>query len=233
MLRASLHFGPLSTRAPQNRLAELFIGYEEKKLMASYKVALRRTGQEELPHQLITDYPRWSGPLWGLIARALAISLYGKEALPPAGPVDRRCAYATHLSASLELDDPSRRSVLLGELDIVADHPRGHYTVLVQENILGERGGIFAYGSKRLDHPDMWLRALCAAFTDDVNQLPERPAVILPAVVEIDAQRCFDPASLAEPARSGFVLYAAENRIPKEACGLYAEKHYVKFLNKA
>jgi hypothetical protein len=95
MLRLSINAGRLSERNDANQLAVLDIAYQKRAALADYIVALTLRQQGELEPAVVANYPRWSGSLWDLVARALTRVLYKSDVLPPVSRVDRRCAYAT------------------------------------------------------------------------------------------------------------------------------------------
>ncbi|NKE67617.1 hypothetical protein RAMLITH_17480 [Ramlibacter sp. RBP-2] len=209
MLHVFIHSGALDERNPGNQLAVLDIAYAKRSYMADYDIALLVKGYGEARRDAVKGYPRWSGSLWDLVARALTRALYEADEAPPAGPVDRRCAYATKLCIAVfrsTAEEGPGFEIATGE--IVQAGKRGLYTVNLEEDILGRRSATFEYGTKRLVHADLVLRALCwALFGKDT--LGRRPALILPPAIKVDGVERFDIENLEEPARTGFDRYRA------------------------
>src|ERR1043165_7803340 len=71
MLRMTIHAGLLAERTDANQLAVLDIAYQKRAPLADYVVALTLRKQGELEPACVANYPRWSGSLWDLTARAL------------------------------------------------------------------------------------------------------------------------------------------------------------------
>jgi hypothetical protein len=229
MLHVYIHSGTLNERNPGNQLAALDIAYEKRSHLADYKVSLVVKGHGQVcKEEKLRGYPRWSGSLWDLIARALTRALYEADQAPPAPPVDRRCAYATKLCVAVHRATLDGQGFEVATGEVVQNGKRGFYTVNLEEDILGRRSATFSYGSKRLVHTDLVLRALCwALFNKDT--LDRRPALILPPAIKIDGVERFDIENLDEPARTGFIRYcspagtASVEPMPKA-------EDYVRFL---
>lgn len=213
MLRVTIHAGLLSERNDANHLAVLDIAYQKRAALADYLVALTLRQQGELEPAVVANYPRWSGSLWDLTARALTRVLHKSDKLPPIARVDRRCAYATKLCATIQRLTADERGVQLATAEIVQPGKvRGQYRAVFQEDILGARTAEFEYGCKVLNPAELVLRAICFAyFGTDV--LGKRPTLIAPPVIEIDGREVFDIEGLAEPARTGFIRHRA-NHVP-------------------
>jgi hypothetical protein len=213
MLRVTIHAGLLSERNDANHLAVLDIAYEKRAALANYAVALTLRQQGELEPAVVTDYPRWSGSLWDLTARALTRVLHKSDTLPPVARVDRRCAYATKLCATIQRLTPDERGVQLAAAEIrQPGKVRGQYQAVFEEDILGSRTAEFEYGCKALNPAELVLRAICYAyFGSDV--LGKRPRLILPTTTVIDGKEVFDIEGLDEPARTGFIRHRA-NLLP-------------------
>ena len=233
MLKLSIHAGLLDERNERNVLATVDIAYRKQAAMADYLVALTKRQAGECQPALLTGYPRWSGSLWDLAVRAIALVTYKDGQVPPSEQPDRRCAYATRLCAVIEKSTASDKSILLGQAELFQQGPeRGFYTVRLQEDILGAREGRFAYGAKRLNPLDLMLRGLSwALFSQD--KPGRRPGLILPTTIVIEGEDRFDVASLAEPARTGFTRFLATTRPSSEPMAMASAKDYVKFLMEA
>lgn len=207
MLHVFIHSGLLADRNPGNQLAALDIAYAKRSYIAEYRVSLQVKGHGEVTREeLLANYPRWSGSLWDLVARALTRALYKSDNPLPLEHVDRRCAYATKLCIAVFRATLDGQGFEVATGQIVQGARRGFYTVNLEEDILGRHSATFSYGTKRLVHTDLVLRALCWALFDK-DTLGPRPALILPPAITIDGVARFDINSLQEPARTGFNRY--------------------------
>lgn len=230
MLKVYIHSGTLDTRCVGNQLAVLDIAYEKKHFMANYLVAMTVKGAGEVPPDRVLNYPRWSGSLWDLVARALTRILYRDDNCPPTKYVDRRCAYATRMCIAVERASLDGQGVVLARGEIVQmDGKRGHYVVNLQEDVLGRHSATFTYGMKSLNHADLVLRALCWALFDR-DTLGKRPTLALPPTVEIDGKHRFDIEALSEPARTGFNRFRAPAGSATPADPMPLLDDYARFL---
>lgn len=232
MLKVSVHAGMLEERSIANQLAVLDIAYQKKSYLADYLVALSLRSVGELAPALVMQYPRWSASVWDLTARALAQVMYRSDRVPPSSKVDRRCAYATRVCATIERMTAEDRGLEIGNVEILQHgNKRGLYTASFDEDILGPRTTEFEYGCKSLNHAELLLRAICwAYFQSEVLGPP--PALAIPVPLKIDGTDRFHVASLVEPAMTGFRRYQADGCI-KDDPGmehLPRAQDYVRFL---
>jgi hypothetical protein len=198
MLRVHLHIGALCARNTSNRLAAIDIAYASKGAFSDYMVAMSMAGVGEVAPDRVSRYPRWSGSLWDLVARACTRLLYRADQAPEMVTPDRRCAYATHLCAVIERATLTEQGIELGTAEIVQDvGTRGIYSATFDEDILGKRSAQFAYGLKSLNAVDLLLRAICFAYFNQ-DTLAPRPKLILPPTLRIDGVDMFDVAGLAD-----------------------------------
>ena len=227
MIRVSVHAGPAAGRNQYNQVAVLDIAYQRQSAFSDYLVAASLDGEGEVNPDQVLNYPRWSGSLWDLTARAITRILFRADQAPPLGVPDRRCAYSTHLSAYIERSSQHSQGVELGQADIVQAHgQRGTYRATFEEDILGKRTGEFVYGKKSLQPLDLLLRAICFTYFGQ-DTLAARPKLIMPPTLELDGKTVFDVAALEEPARTGFRRYrgrADETLVPAD--------DYARFLVK-
>lgn len=229
MLHVTVHIGALEARSLHNQLLSLDIAYDKVEALASYLVAmLPRQGSEMVGY--LRDYPRWSGSLWDLVARAIAQVVYPNQAIPPSIKPDRRCAYAKRICVAVEAEELSGRGRLVASAEItMVEGQRGMYRAVFREDILGERTAEFAYGSKRMDYADFVMRAICwTLFGKDT--LGPRPKLLLPQTITVDGVDCFDVQGLAEPARTGFARYLARKYPTQAPAALAKADDYVAFL---
>lgn len=229
MLHVTVHIGGLQDRSLHNQLLSLDIAYDKLEPLATYMLAmLARQGSEMVGH--LRDYPRWSGSLWDLVARAIAQVLYPSQAVPPSAKPDRRCAYAQRICVAVEAEELSGRGRLLANAEIAQiEGQRGFYRAVLSEDILGERSAEFAYGSKRMEYADFVMRAICwALFGQDT--LGPRPKLLLPQTITVDGVDCFDVQGLAEPARTGFMRYLARKYPTQAPAAMAKAEDYVAFL---
>lgn len=232
MLRVTLYHSTLKDRSEANQCAVLEVAYDRKGIKSDYlaSLSLRDAGQCE-PGKVL-GYPRWSGSLWDLVARALAVSLYGSKPVPPADKPDRRCAYATKLCAAIEGSDAKRSGLLLGSATVTQDgNQRGRYVVELQEDILGVHRGKLAFGSKRLNPAELLFRGVCQALYG-ADQPGPWPSVIAAPFIKVDGVDHFDVQALREPARTGFRRYLARRYPTTEEVSFGRAEDYAEFLAK-
>ena len=213
MLKVSIHAGRLAERIPNNQIGVVDIAYQKRAALSDYLVAMQLNGKGEVQPGVVTDYPRWSGSLWDLVARALTRLLYQSDMAPPVQRIDRRCAYATKMCAVIQTLTADERGQQVAEVEILQPGTqRGHYVATFREDILGERRASFEFGCKVLNPAELLLRAICHGLWSK-DTLGPRPGLIAPPAIDIDGELRFDIQSLAEPARTGFNRYRA-SRVP-------------------
>ena len=232
MLKISLHCGSMATRNPGNQLMVLDIAYAKQDVLSDYLVAMTLKGVGEVAPDHVRDYPRWSASLWDLTARALTRVLYRANQAPKSAPPDRRCAYATRLCAVIERSTMSEQGVELAYAEIAqTGNQRGVYSVHLDEDILGEHSGQFAYGLKALNPADLFLRAICAGLYD-ADVLGPMPHLIVPPTLSRDGVDHFHVEALAEPAKTGFQRYRSVYPSALAPDPFPAFEDYVRFLLK-
>lgn len=233
MLKVSIHTGLLGQRTLANQIAWLDIAYDKRGALADYKVALALRGYGQLAPAQVLRYPRWAGSLWDLVARALAQTLYRADTIPPAGPPDRRCAYATRICAAIEGVTATSRGLELATVEILQrGGKRGLYTATFNEDISGSRSADFEFGHKALNPADLLLRAICWAY-HGTDVLGPKPALIIPPSLSLAGADRFHIEGLKEPARTGFARFiAAQGGYPEaELNELPLVADYVHFLS--
>ena len=231
MLKVYLHAGRLTERNEGNVLAVLDIAYAKQAPLSDYAIALTQKGIGERPPEMLHNYPRWSGSLWDLVARAMTRILYHANQAPASRRPDKRCAYAIGLCAVIERATGRGHGVELAAAEVtMKPNQRGHYSVWLDEDIMGRREAEFSYGVKCLDPVDLLLRGICwALYRQDILGRP--PKLILPTTIRIDGQEQFHVDSLEEPARTGFQRYRGMNFPTAEAPEPMAKaEDYVRFL---
>lgn len=229
MLKVFIHSGTLATRNANNILAAMDIGYAKRSHFADYVLAMFVKGEGELDPDVLIGYPRWSGSLWDLVARALTRILYRSDTAPQDKGADRRCAYATHLCVSVQRSTLGEEGWELATAEITQGDKRGFYTVHMDEDILGRRSATFSYGKKSLQHSDLVLRAVCWALYGQ-STLPKRPTLILPPTISVDGVDRFDIEALAEPAKTGFNRFRSPAGCATPADPMPKAEDYVRFL---
>ena len=211
MLKLSLHAGELDTRTHANQLAVIDIAYAKQSYLSDYLVALSMREHGELKPAMVMQYPRWSGSLWDLTARAISQLLHRTDTPPAAPKLDRRCAYATRLCGVIQRATSDDRGIELGSVEIYqTGRQRGQYAAYFEEDILGKRKTEFEYGTKMLNVADLLMRAICWAWFS--TEVPgKKPSLILPPTsITLDGVERFHIESLAEPACTGFKRYLAD-----------------------
>lgn len=229
MLKVFIHSGSLESRTANNILATVDIAYAKRSHFADYIVAMFINGQGEVQPGAIAGYPRWSGSLWDLVARALTCILFRSDTVPHDANVDRRCAYATRMCVSVQRSTMGDEGWELATAEITHAEKRGSYTVKLDEDILGARSATFTYGKKSLQHADLVLRAICWALYGR-DTLGKRPTLILPPTMTVDGIDRFDVEALAEPAKTGFNRFRspAGSALPPDP--MPKAEDYVRFL---
>lgn len=240
MLKVTLHAGCSTKATFLNCLGWLELRYDKLAPIATYQGLLVAHGTGAMEPVAIENYPRWSGSLWALVARALALSLNRKLELGEEPPPASRCAFATALSAVIEHwpsgPRPHRRR--LGALEVVQAGRRGQYRAHLTEDILDtESSPTFTYTPVRLTHWALALRGCAWALTGR-SALPAVPAFIAPETIQVDGKPMLPIGRLLEPARTGFLRWlATEGREPivdvEGTTGLVPEGWYVEFLCNA
>src|ERR1700733_9583240 len=107
MLRLSTHAGPLKAMSRFNRLDWVEIGYETLNRHADYKVVLFEVGNGARPQVVLRNYPRWSGSVWDLVARSIALALSPDPSQPqelaqPARWGEKKFAFVEVMSAVVQ-----------------------------------------------------------------------------------------------------------------------------------
>ncbi len=137
MLRLSIHAGLLKERCPQNQIAALDIAYQKRAALADYLVSLQLSGRGELEPAIVSNYPRWSGSVWDLVARAITAVLYRSDVAPPVPRVDKRCAYATKMCAVVQRVTTSDAGAEIARVELLQPgRVRGEYHAVFSEDII-------------------------------------------------------------------------------------------------
>ena len=233
MLKVYLHAGDLPNRNPGNVLAVLDVGYAKQAALSDYVVAMTQKEVGELAPDMVHSYPRWSGSLWDLVARAMTRILYRANQAPASQPADRRCAYAIGLCAVIEKSAQGEQGLELGTAQVtMSKKERGFYTVDLDEDILGAHHAKFSYGVKCLNPVDLMLRGICWSLYGQ-DTLGRVPKLILPPTLRVDGEERFHIESLDEPARTGFQRYRGMNFPTAEAPDpMPRADDYARFLTR-
>jgi hypothetical protein len=246
MLRVSIHAGPLAKISRFNRLDWVDIGYDSLDAYADYKIVLFHIGKGATPPIALARYPRWSGSLWDLSARAIALALSPdamnrQEKAPDLQTPAKRYAFAGAVSAVI-LHYPSagggtRR---VAEMDIVqCRSTRGFYRAEVQEDLQPDRTTPeFGFFPSYLSPAELVMRTALAALTGRIDEFPPRPRVFLPRCETIDGLSHVLIDHIEEPARTGFIRWLYDNNAPPReyagtADGIARESDFVQFLHVA
>lgn len=207
MLKVSVHSSALADATAANRMGWLDIAYSRLDALADYRAVLFAQGHGTVAEAVVENYPRWSGSVFDLVARAIAVCLERKEMLP-VPPRERRCAYARVLSVVVEhvgnASPAPRRQ--LGTLDIRMTR-RGSYEAVMAEDIFGERRAVaIPYAPKVLIAWQLVAYTIAACLCD-LPVLPARPALALPPERDESGTPALLVQSLPQPARAGFVRW--------------------------
>jgi hypothetical protein len=83
MLRVTVELLPGGRESGRRVLATAKIGRVESGTPADYRVELREDVLGDIGTATLRAYPRLSSTIWDLVARAVAVTLIGREELPP------------------------------------------------------------------------------------------------------------------------------------------------------
>ena len=248
MLRVSVHAGPPKTVSRFNRTDWLDIGYERLGPPADYKIVLFESGQGVRSPVEVAKYPRWSGSIWDLTARAIARSLSAPAAapdtLPPViGPEsdDDLPAFADCITAVINhfpSEGPGGRRI--GEAVVRrVSGARSRYTAQVAEDSRTTRhSGPFEYAPAQLSPAELLLHGVLAALSGSVAALPPRPELQLPHAITLGGESYVRIHAIHEPARTGFARWLRGHSIDTVAHasapeGLATERDFIEFLTHA
>lgn len=212
MLRVSIHAGPLAKISRFNRLDWLDIGYQKLKREADYKVVLFKTGEGVNPPVSLTGYARWSGSVWDLVARAIALALSAdlgqpEEKVNPVHSGGKRYAFAEAMSAVIQhIPNDGVGVRQLGSLEILHDEfSDAVYGTRIEEEFLPSRTlDPFLFAPKLLRPAELVMRAALMGLSGNIDELPPRPTLMKPSTKLIDGYPCVMAEQLPEPARTGF-----------------------------
>lgn len=244
MLRISIHAGARDNASQFNLLAWLDIGYDKLEPLANYKTVLYQSGRGVTLPAPIDKYPRWSASLWDLTARALAIGLReAPENLTeevPAVVTSKRFAFADHLCALIEhvpaADQQHRRTLATMALSQVGKK-RGTYTAVFDEHTMPKRTtDPFIFHPAFLRPAELVLHA-CLMRLSGKAELPPRPILCLPDLIEEAGEEYVPIHRLVEPAKTGFVRWVAYNDVsvtlhPQAPQGMALAEMYIQFLTE-
>lgn len=247
MLRVSIHAGPLSNASRFNQLAWLDIGYDRLDALADYRIFGFAKGDGAGEPVTLPAYPRWSGSLWDLTARAIAL-LLDRDADPaaltvpayePGGP---RAAFASAISASIQHHSRARGESVttLASVNIAQrGNNRGVYLATFIEDLATERcTEPFLFRPKFLNPAELLLHAALVHLTGQHEQIPPTPQLAVPASITVGDKDYIAIHKLIEPARTGFTRWLtrqSETPIAQEDApqGLAPATMYAKFLQVA
>lgn len=242
MLRISIHAGARDNASPFNLLAWLDIGYDKLGPLANYKTVLYQSGRGVTLPAPIDQYPRWSASLWDLTARALAIGLReAPENLTEEVPVvvtGKRIAFAAQLCALIEhvpgADQQHRRTLATMALSQVGKK-RGTYTAVFDEHTMPVRTtDPFIFHPAFLRPAELVLHA-CLMLLSGKAELPTRPSLCFPDLIEAAGEKYVPIHRLVEPAKTGFVRWLTYNDVsvtqhPNAPLGMALAGMYIQFL---
>ena len=225
MLRLSIHAGPLNEISRFNRLDWLDIGYEKLNRQANYKVVLFKVGEGVTAPVRITGYPRWSGSVWDLAVRAIALALSAELGMPqekvqPLNWGGKKYAFAESMSAVLQHIPNSGLGVRqLGSIEILHDQfSDATYGARIEEEFVPTKTPAqFLFAPSFLRPAELVMRAALMGLSGNIDQLPPRPLLMKPPTEIIKGVGYVIVEQLPEPARTGFRRWLIERvKPPKE-----------------
>ncbi len=204
---------------------------------------MRRQSTAEPPKQLL-NYPRYSGSLWDLVARCIALSLSDahvadKDELRPYADMADHCASAARVCAIIDhrSGGKSRAVTRLGTAEIIeSPSRRGVYVLNFSEDILGSRTTSgFRHTPGFMRFSDLLMRASLMHLYRDAANFPGRPKLHVPVTFLYGGERYINPDALPEPSRTAFRRWMLrENLEPFEVPSfkgpLMEEDAYFHFL---
>lgn len=112
MLCVTVELLPGGRESGRRTLATADITRERSGALADYSIGMEETLVTEVYTGELKDYPRWSGSVWDLVARATAVAMTGHEALPerpvlPEVPVHRTADGLAYVRFR-EIPEPAR-----------------------------------------------------------------------------------------------------------------------------
>jgi hypothetical protein len=232
MLKVSLHAGPLSGISQFNQLGRLDIGYDTLAPKATYKAVLFARGEGAMPLARLEGYPRWSGSIWDLVARSVALSLTTREELMPTAEPAERPAYAEELCAVIDHvpRGVERYRSRLGTAVLLKAGRKGCYRASLQEDCFDDRPEVFfTHRPKRLVHWDLLARAINWSLANR-EHLPARPQLVAPPTRLEGGKEMVALDDLPEPARTGFERWLVAQAYPITAERLALGTSFTEFL---
>jgi hypothetical protein len=245
MLRISIHAGPLAGISRFNRVDWVDIGYDKLAASANYKIVLFNVGEGATPPVDLIGYPRWSASLWDLAARAIALALSPdpknpQETVPAVEKRKKRYAFAYAMSAVIQHFPNSGMGIRrVGEMDIEQCRAtRGFYRAQVEEDLMPNSSGEFSFFPNFLRPAELVMRAALVALTGRMDEMPARPALVLPQAQKIEGEQHLLIHEIDEPARTGFIRWLYDNETPPReyagaAEGIALERQFYGFLHEA
>ncbi|UIF86109.1 hypothetical protein [Cupriavidus sp. UYPR2.512] len=113
MLRLTVELFPGGRESGRRTLATANIARERSGALADYSIGMNEDLLDDVYTGELKDYPRWSGSIWDLVARAIAVALTGEEALPkrpavPDVPIHRSGVPGAAYVRLCEIPEPAR-----------------------------------------------------------------------------------------------------------------------------
>jgi hypothetical protein len=239
MLKVTLHSSSPKNTSSFNVMGRMDIAYEKLAARATYKTLTCTTGIGEHAPVLLTDYPRWSGNLWDLVARVACQTFYGEETLPEI-PAERRPAFIENLTAVIEHwpDGLNAHIATLGIAHVQMSVRKGLYRATFQSDALPVlECPLFIHKPAGLNPWDLLARAYAWA-TSESFVLPARPQLCTHIPLQEGPEPLVHIDTIPEPARTGLIRWMHKLQRPyTEAPYLEGdcvlERQFVEFLEKA
>jgi hypothetical protein len=220
MLRLSTHAGPLKAMSRFNRLDWVEIGYETLNRHADYKVVLFEVGRGAREQVALRGYPRWSGSIWDLVVRSIALALSPDPRQPQelAQPVQwgkKKFAFVEAMSAVIQhIPNAGGGIRQLASMELTYDESAaGAYRVTIEEEMLATKElASFIFAPEFLRPAELVMRAALVGLTGSMDELPSRPLLYKPTPEIIKLRPHVRVDNIREPARSGFRRWLIQRR---------------------
>lgn len=248
MIKLSIFAGPLESANLHTRLAWLDLAYHEVKPYANYKTCLFQNGLGCSPTVMLRTYPRWSSSIWDLMARAISLCLntlkegegQDLEVLPEPIGGSKAIAFADEISATVEHHAGGKvtRIRTVCTMSIKRGRKKGSYVASLTDNMGQSFDGIEVVYRPSVFQPALLVaKVACQHLHGDSTKLPARPLLVLPRPQDEEGYNWICVHAVREPAKSGFLRWLSESKIPLITSDMYGEvvdaDYYAQFLTES
>ena len=239
MLKVTLHSSTPKQASSFNVVGRMDIAYEVLAARATYKTLTCTAGIGEHEPTLLREYPRWSGSLWDLVARAVCLTFHGDELLPSVEP-ERRPAFMENLTAVIAHwpDGSDVRISTIGTAHLQMGLRKGHYRATFQSDALPlQESTPFIHKPAGLNPWDLLARAYAWTAKEEFV-LPDRPKLCTSIPLQEGTEPLVHVDTVPEPARTGLIRWMHKQQMPYARSPFVegdcvTERQFVEFLEKA